>query len=189
MRRELVIGGLAAIVLGALAGWTLSAVAEDPRPEPVPVEPTVPFRFLDGGQAQLGDYAGQVVLIDFWATWCAPCIDAFPALRRLQETHARAPFALISISTDEDREALDRVLAGHRVDWPQVWDPERELARGFGVTGYPTYLLIDHAGRMTFRIDGWSTAVERRLFAAVDEAVEAADEDMPSKAVAVANAF
>lgn len=96
--------------------------------------------------------AGQVVVIDFWASWCAPCLADVPWLRRLHERGARGGTQVIGVSLDvSDRRTLMAWLNRHRVDWPQIWEDrgyEGRLARQFGVTSLPTSILVGADGRV-----------------------------------------
>jgi thiol-disulfide isomerase/thioredoxin len=121
------------------------------------------------------------VLLDFWGTWCAPCREATPPLGRLAGELHGEPFELVGIG-HEPRGVLEVYVAKHDMEWIQIWDRGGEVTRErFGVTSYPTYVLLDHEGQEVFRISGWHSGVRRRLerkvHAAVREAREAADRD------------
>jgi thiol-disulfide isomerase/thioredoxin len=114
------------------------------------------------------------VLLDFWATWCAPCVAAVPSLRKLADSLAGEPFVLLSVSTDRQREIVERFVERKKMGWPQVWDQGGSFAGRCGVNSFPTYLLADHTGAIIHRVSGWSPHVERDLKKRVDAAVAAA---------------
>jgi len=94
---------------------------------------------------------GNVVLLQFWASWCVSCIDALPDLQTLRAEHAEQGFEIVGISLDEDLRDARRAIAEHRVDWPQFCDGkggDSPLAQRYGVTGTPRYFLIDRDGRL-----------------------------------------
>ena len=81
-------------------------------------------------------YRGKVLLLDFWATWCGPCLEEMPNLRRLYAKHHDQGFAIVGISLDSDREALKQFLQQEGITWPQICDgrgSKGELARRMGV--------------------------------------------------------
>ncbi len=129
---------------------------------------------LDGEFVTSEDLLGKVVLLDFWGTWCPPCVDAVPQLRRLSKRSDKDPFVILSISTDDDESELRSFIVEHRMTWPQVWDERHELARTFGIKTYPSYLVVDHEGVVRFRHSGWSSRVgadlSRRILTLVRDA-------------------
>jgi len=131
----------------------LRAAAEratrDPRRllgQPFDVESTL----LGGKPFRTGSLKGKVVLVDFWATWCGPCVRALPDLVRLQREH-RDGLAIVGVSCDHEEAKLKTFLAEHpEVDWPQLfagdgsrWHP---LATQFGIESIPRLFLVDRKG-------------------------------------------
>jgi len=87
------------------------------------------------------------VLLDFWATWCAPCIEALPALKGLAAEHADRAFILLSFSADSDPETLAGVIEDEGLAWPQFHDNDGSTIVGrFGVRNYPSYVIVDGEG-------------------------------------------
>ena len=107
------------------------------------------FKALDGTEVDLGKLRGKVVLVDFWATWCGPCMAEMPAVvSTFQKLHGKG-FEIVGISLDEDEAALKRVLKSKKIAWPQFFDGrgwENEFARRFNVDGLPTMWLINKDG-------------------------------------------
>ena len=104
-------------------------------------------RRVDGTEDSLAAYAGRVVLVDFWATWCGPCIAAFPKLREMADNLPKERFQIIGVSVDEELDTVTDYLAGEPLPWV-VWHvgTESELVRKWRVTGFPTYVLIGPEG-------------------------------------------
>ena len=95
-----------------------------------------------------------MVLIDFWATWCSPCVRAVPALRTLQKQHAQDAFVMLGVSSDTDGRAWSAFTAKNGMVWPQYWDESGKVQRTFGVRAFPTYVLLDGDGIERLRVSG-----------------------------------
>jgi len=103
-----------------------------------------------GSQAafRLADYRGRVVLVDFWASWCGPCLQALPRYEALwQELHASG-FEVIGIDVDQHPRDGENVLGKLHLSYPQVADPQGRLAELYGVNGMPSSYLIDRKGQV-----------------------------------------
>ena len=120
------------------------------------------------------DLVGKVVLLDFWATWCPPCVAAVPSLRSMSRRMADEPFVLLSISVDRDEASLKDFIAKNRMEWPQVWDQRSEIARKCKVQSYPTYLLVSHEGEVLYAASGWGEGIERELSKKLASAIKEA---------------
>jgi thiol-disulfide isomerase/thioredoxin len=118
---------------------------EDPRRGRVLFAPEFSIRTLQGEYITLEDLRGRVVVLDFWATWCAPCVAATPGLQRLAKKYADQPFTLLAISVDRNAEAWKRYVEANRMDWPQYLDNGR-VASLYNAQTLPTYVVIDHEG-------------------------------------------
>jgi thiol-disulfide isomerase/thioredoxin len=108
----------------------------------------------DGQQSTLEFLHGKVVLLDFWGTWCPPCVRSVPSLRKLQKAHAQDAFVILSISSDEDGKVWSAFTAKNGMVWPQYWDENRKRQRTFGVRVFPTYVLLDGDGIERLRMSG-----------------------------------
>lgn len=116
------------------------------------------FTALDGAPIDLEDFSGKVVLIDFWATWCSPCIVGIPKVRALWEKHRPEGFEVICISYDTDREKLEKFIQKNSMPWPQFFSPEGNdapLVTAFGKPGPPAYWLVDRNGLLA-DVSGWN---------------------------------
>ncbi len=111
--------------------------------------PEVTGTRVDGVEESLSDYRGRVVLLDFWATWCVPCIDVLPDLRKLVAELPADRFALVAISVDEELETVTRFMEDEPMPWTN-WHAGlgSDIARLLRVQAYPTYVLVDETGRI-----------------------------------------
>ena len=97
------------------------------------------FTDPEGGEHTLADYAGQAVLLNFWATWCAPCREEMPALNALQKELGGEDFQVVTIASGRNPQpAIDKFFAEAEIDaLPVLLDPRQKLAREFGVLAMP----------------------------------------------------
>ena len=101
----------------------------------------------DGKKVKLSSYKGKVVLFDFWATWCGPCVAMIPHERELVEKLKGKPFALVGVNVDEEKSDFTGFLKGDKMPWDHWWDGSKgPLAKTFKVRAYPTLYLIDAKG-------------------------------------------
>lgn len=126
---------------------------------------------LDGQMLRLSTYRGKVVLLDFWATWCGPCIQAVPELKEIRKKFANRPFELISISVDREKRKLEDFVKANEMTWPQYFDEGYRVAKdAFGVATFPSYFVLDGEGVVTYVLRGYSPTTAARLTAAVEKA-------------------
>ena len=100
----------------------------------------------DSHPITLQDFKGQVVYVDFWASWCGPCRKSFPWLNQMQQKHGAQGFKVIAINVDSDRELARRFLEENKAEFTIGYDAEGQLASAFQVQGMPSSFLIDRAG-------------------------------------------
>lgn len=129
---------------------------------------------LAGDYLTSEDLKGKVLLLDFWATWCAPCVASVGGLRSLSHRYEGDPFELVSVSTDSDEAALRAFIAKEKMTWPQVWDKDQSITRRCGVAFFPTYVLVSPEGEIVYVAKGWGEGIETELRIKVNGAVRAA---------------
>lgn len=113
--------------------------------------PAFAGRTVDGAAFSLDQWRGKVVLIDFWATWCGPCIKEMPAVKALHQAHHDRGFEVIGVSLDQDKEALQKGIAAMGLTWPHLFDGgawDTLLAKKCAVRSIPTTFLIGKDGTL-----------------------------------------
>jgi thiol-disulfide isomerase/thioredoxin len=98
---------------------------------------------------------GKVVLVDFWASWCAPCLHSFPWMNELQQKHSNDGLVIVAVNLDQDRALADAFLEKVPARFRVEYDPSGELARQFGVENMPTSFLVDRSGQVRIRHAGF----------------------------------
>ncbi len=107
----------------------------------------IKFTALDGSEVDLEKMKGKVILVEFWATWCSPCVAGIPEIQEVYERYHKRGLEIIGISLDTDRETLIAFIKGRGLQWPQRFDG-RDLAERFNILGIPTLWLIDKDGNL-----------------------------------------
>lgn len=102
----------------------------------------------DKGKLSLKSLRGQVVYVDFWASWCGPCRKSFPWMNVLQKRYAKQGFRIIAVNVDEDQALARKFLADHPANFTVAFDPNGNAAEAFKVKGMPNSYLIDRQGRI-----------------------------------------
>ena len=109
------------------------------------------FTDLNGKEQDVKKYAGKVVLIDFWATWCGPCRAALPELKEIYSDKHPKGFEVLGISFDKDKDKLKSFIADEKMAWPQYFDGlawENKIGQRFEISAIPTVWLIDKKGNL-----------------------------------------
>jgi cytochrome c biogenesis protein CcmG/thiol:disulfide interchange protein DsbE len=153
----------------------LLAVALMTNAEAATLEPgaTAPAFDLPGGtgQVRLADLRGQVVYVDFWASWCAPCKQSFPWMNALQAKYGARGLRIVAINVDSKTEDARRFLKSVPANFSIAFDPAGSTPRAYGIKGMPSSYLIDAKGKILFSHIGFQLpeqdALEQKIAAAL----------------------
>ena len=132
----------------------------DPRRAREPFAPDFSITTLGGEFLTLDDLRGKVVLIDFWATWCQPCLVATPGLAKLQKKMDGQPFVILGVSADRSKAAWESFVRDNNLKWHHVLDERNLLTRAFNIEAFPSYLMLDHDGIVRHTWRGWSPSLD-----------------------------
>ena len=127
--------------------------------------PELQLKSSDGKITALSSFRGKPVFIEFWATWCLPCVELMPGLATLHAETADKGLAWLSIDYDKDPKVADGFLARDHISWPNYHDGDGSLGKPFHRTGIPLGILIDADGKVTFYKSGYRIAELRTAIA------------------------
>lgn len=153
---------------------TARKLAANPRRARENYAPDFAFTSSEGEYVTLEDLKGKVVVLDFWATWCGPCVASVPEMRKLYSRYSNESFVLIGVSSDYDEGAWREFTGKNRMSWVQYLDRDRRIQNAFNIHAYPTYVIIDHEGILRFQASGYGApldaAIKRQMRAAAQSA-------------------
>lgn len=134
---------------------TLAAGIETGRPAP-----TFTLKSLVHGNLSLKEFRGQVVMVNFWATWCGPCRQEMPALNALYEKYRDAGFVLLGVNIDAQPDNAVRMMRRLRVTYPILFDTDKKASVLYDVSAMPTTVLIDRDGKVRYVRKGYLAGYE-----------------------------
>jgi cytochrome c biogenesis protein CcmG, thiol:disulfide interchange protein DsbE len=147
VREVLKLAVVAAIVVGAAVGFVVLQGRKGFGPKAGDPAPPLRLPAVGGPEVDLRSFAGRVVLVNFWATWCPPCVEEMPSLEKLHRTLGPRGLVVLGVSADEDEAALLSFLKRVPVSFTVLRDPGgRVAASRYRATGYPETFVIDGAG-------------------------------------------
>jgi peroxiredoxin len=139
--RTLVARGVLAAAL-AFGVWPAQAIA------PAGVAPDFTLRSTDGQNLRLHEQRGQVVLVNFWATWCGPCKQEMPHLDRLYDKYRASGFVLLGVNIDQDAGQAKAYAQRLGLKFPVLLDADKKVSKLYDVGSMPSTVLIDRDGRV-----------------------------------------
>ena len=159
------------IFLGVLlcAFLVAAAGAQDLRPWAGGATPPLTLRDLEGRPHRLEDYRGKVILVNFWATWCEPCREEMPSIRKLRQSLAGEPFMVLAVNLAEPESRIKHYLEKVPLDFPVLLDRDTAVAKAWGARILPATFIVGPDGLIHFSHTGeldWSKdSVRKRIVA------------------------
>jgi thiol-disulfide isomerase/thioredoxin len=153
-----------------LFAFVLTGCAEEPPKvglEVGNIAPSLEGTDTNGNRIKLADYKGKVVVVDFWATWCGPCVSMIPHEKSLYKRMEGRPLVFLAVSVDEKKGALTTFLESEKIEWANVFDGlGGPISTAWHVDKYPTMFVIDAKGIIRYKYEG---TVQLELDHAVDK--------------------
>jgi len=174
---------MARILLAGLVALALCCASCSRREEglaPGDVAPNFTLKTLDGQEMTLASFAGKGVLLNFWATWCSPCVEELPELQALYNKLQNSGFTIVGVGVDDSPERLREFQQRFGLSYPIVIDTTGTIKARYRIVGLPESYLLDREGRIVMVLDplsnqpvtkfigprGWSSPAFEKLFAA-----------------------
>jgi peroxiredoxin len=153
----------------AVSGAVLALCALNAGAAIVPsgMAPDFTLRKADGGNLRLQEQRGQVVMVNFWATWCTPCRAEMPHLNKLYEKYRSSGFILLGVNVDDNSGAALNAAANWGVRFPVLLDADKKVSRLYDLGSMPSTVLIDRDGKVRYLHrgyrDGYEDAYEKQV--------------------------
>ena len=129
------------VLLCSICLISYANIKADPAPDFV-------LKSASGKNIRLSEFKGRVVMLNFWATWCGPCTEEIPHLNNLHESLDSYDFELLGINLDEDQSKARYLANKLDVNFPILFDEEKNVSKSFSIDAMPTTILIDRSGRI-----------------------------------------
>ena len=123
--------------------------------------PNITLKSNSGKNLKLSEYRGQVVLLNFWATWCAPCRQEMPLLDKIQKRYHSLGFTILGVNVEENSAAAKKMLRHTPVSFPILFDTQNTASKAYNVSAMPSTVLIDKDGKMRYLHKGYQSGDEK----------------------------
>ncbi len=155
---------LVILIATATVGLAMAAPVSGPAPN-------FTLKSLDGKNLKLSEMRGDVVLINFWASWCAPCRQEMPLLNALYNKYQPLGFTVLGINVEENLDDARRFLKNFPVDFPILLDGNNKVSKQYNVIAMPTTVVVDRDGNMRFLHRGYRPGDEKTYQQMVKELI------------------
>ena len=158
------------VVLAFMVASLIGRLSATPPATVGSITPAFALADLDGNPVRLEDLRGRPVVLNFWASWCGPCVEEFPLLREAADRHAGDGLAVVGIVYQDRSEAARDFMARNGGSWPAVMDPGDRVAAAYGILGPPETFFIGRDGTIIARQIGQfsATSLEEKVAAIID---------------------
>ena len=123
--------------------------------------PDFTLKSRDGKNIRLSDLRGQVVMLNFWASWCGPCRQEMPILEQLHKRYGKLGFTVVGVNVEQDSSKAVAYLRDIKVSFPILYDNTSKVSKLYNVNAMPTTVMIDRNGKMRFKHEGYKSGYEK----------------------------
>jgi thiol-disulfide isomerase/thioredoxin len=122
--------------------------------------PDFTLKSESGKNLRLSEHRGQVVMINFWASWCGPCRQEMPILDQLQQRYSKAGFTVLGVNVEQDSSQAERLLKDMNISFPVLFDSDSVVSKLYDVSAMPVTVMIDKDGNMRYLHKGYKPGFE-----------------------------
>ncbi len=133
--------------------------------------PDFTLKTLDGSNFRLEEHRGEVLFINFWATWCGPCRQEMPLLNELHERYSAAGFKILGVNVEEDSAGAATMAKKMGLSFPILFDTESNVSQLYNVDAMPSSVLVDRNGKMRYLHRGYKPGYEEEYRAQIKELI------------------
>lgn len=133
--------------------------------------PDFTLKSLDGNNLKLSEQAGNVILLNFWASWCGPCRKEMPLLNELHNKYQPLGFSVIGLNVEQDTQLAEKFIRERAVDFPILFDPANSVSKKYDVVAMPTTVMIDRNGNMRYLHKGYKEGDEKQYRSMIKQLV------------------
>jgi len=155
------------------------AIIADPRRAHADFAPEFAFTSREGESFSNEELKGKTVVLDFWGSWCGPCVASMPDMIKLHKKYAEQGVVFVGIAKDREQD-WTTFLEKHKLEWPQYLDAGNRVLRQFAITGYPTYIVLDGEGMVRLRKMGYGRDTDGQIEKAIKEALKRTTDRIPN---------
>lgn len=136
--------------------------------------PDFTLETLDGKEIKLSDLRGSVVFLDFWATWCGPCVKALPHTQKMSETEdaKQGKMHIFAVNVGEDKDTVSSFMSENKYTFTVLMDQKNEVAASYEVEGIPRFIVIDKDGRIAWEVTGAPPGIDETIDTVMQQAIE-----------------
>lgn len=124
--------------------------------------PDFTLKSSSGKNIKLSEYRGQVILLNFWASWCGPCRQEMPILNQIQNRYSKLGFTVLGVNVEEDSRQAKTMLREIPVDFPILFDTTNKVSKLYNVSAMPSTVLIDRDGNLRYLHKGYKPGDETK---------------------------
>lgn len=151
--RKLLMG----LALSAIAAVSLAASGLEGKPAP-----DFALKSSTGENLRLSEFRGDVVMINFWATWCGPCRQEMPLLDELYQRYERVGFNLLGVNIDDDSSRAMAMISELGVNFPVLFDAQKQVSKMYDVGSMPVTVIVDRTGNVRYVHQGYKPGYEEK---------------------------